>query len=134
MNYDEIQVGAVYSFERVISHDDVMSFAALSGDFNKLHTDAEFGKQSRFGKNIVHGMLCGSLFSQLVGMHCPGEKCLYLTQSLNFKSPVFYGDTLTVRGTVLSKNDSIAMITFKTEILKDNKVVIDGEAKVKVQG
>lgn len=132
MNYDDIHAGAVFSFERVITQNDVFRFAEIVGDYNKLHVDEAIGKKSRFGKNVAHGMLCGSLFSQLVGMHCPGENGLYLTQSLNFKSPVFYGDKVTVRGTVLNKNDSIRMITLKTEVVRDGQVLINGEAKVKV--
>jgi acyl dehydratase len=97
-----------------------------------LHVDEEFGKKSVFNKNIAQGMLIASLFSTLVGMHCPGEKCLYLSQTLNFRSPVFYDDTITVKGTVVSKNDSIKVITLKTEIIKAGKAVITGEARVKV--
>lgn len=132
MDYSAIQVNDVYFFDKTITKDEVLKFAELSGDYNKLHVDEAYGIESNFGKNIAHGMLCASLFSQLVGMHCPGEKSLYLTQTLNFKAPVFYGDNLRVRGTVTSKNDSIRVITLKTEILKEDKIVISGEAKIKV--
>jgi len=134
VDYADIKEGMVFSFARTVSQQDVQEFAKLTGDFNKLHVDHAYGKQSAFGQNIVHGMLCGSLFSQLVGMHCPGENSLYLTQSLQFRQPVFYGDSLTVKGTVLSKNDGIRVVTLKTEILKNGKVAVDGEAKVKVTG
>jgi len=132
MNYQDIPLGAVYSFEKQISRQDIQSFASLTGDFNPLHTDPEFGKKSKFNNNIVHGMLAGSLFSTLVGMHCPGEKCLYLQQTLNFREPLFPDDKVTVRGTVVDKNDAIRIITLKTEILKNGRPVITGEAKVKV--
>lgn len=134
MRYEDIKEGMVFSFKRTVTEADVQQFAKLSGDFNKLHVDREYGTKSAFGRNIVHGMLCGSFFSQLVGMHCPGENSLYLTQSLQFKQPVFEGDTVTVQGTVLDKNESIRVISIKTEILKNNKVVVGGEAKVKVTG
>src|SRR3989338_2219686 len=125
--YENIPAGAVFSFEKVISTEDVQHFARLTGDHNPLHVDEAFGKESIFGKNIVHGMLAGSLFSTLVGMHCPGENCLYLSQSLRFRTPLYYGDVITVRGTVVGKNDAIRMITMKTEILREGKVLIDGE-------
>lgn len=132
LKFSEINIGNTYQFERILSKDDVMAFARLSGDFNPLHVDEEFGKKSKFGKNIIHGMLAGSLFSTLVGMHCPGINCLYFSQTLNFRAALFYGDTITVKGTVESKNDAIKMVTLKTEILKNNKVIINGEAKVTV--
>ena len=132
MNYLDINEGDVYTFSRKISEKDVMNFAKLSGDFNPLHVDAEFGRKSQFKNNIAHGMLAASLFSTLVGMHCPGEKSLYISQTLSFRLPIYYDDIVTVRGTVISKNDSIKMITLKTEILRNDKVAIDGEAKVRV--
>lgn len=130
--YEEIRQGAVYSFGRTITSQDVQDFARLSGDFNPLHLDSGFGKGSAFKGNIVHGMLAASLFSTLVGMHCPGERALYMSQTLHFRLPIIAGDTVIVQGTVLEKHDSIKMITLKTEILKEGKVAIAGEAKVKV--
>lgn len=134
LSYSDINEGNVYSFNRKISKQDVMDFAKLSGDFNPLHVDAEFGKKSQFKGNIVHGMLLSSLFSTLVGMHCPGEKSLYMSQTLKFRQPIYYDDNVVVKGTVTEKNDSIKIVTIKTEILKEGKIAIDGEAKVKVLG
>lgn len=132
LSYSDINEGDACSFERKISKQDVMDFAKLSGDFNPLHVDPDFGKKSQFKANIVHGMLAASLFSSLVGMHCTGEKSLYISQTLKFRQPIYYDDTVMVRGTIVSKNDSIRIITIKTEILKEDKIAIDGEAKVKV--
>ena len=132
LEYHDIEVGAVYHFHKKIHKEQVMKFADLTGDYNPLHTDPVFGEKSLFHKNIVHGMLIGSLFSTLVGMYCPGEKCLYVSQSLKFKEPVFYDDNVMVKGTVKSKNDSVQLITIKTEIVKDNVVAISGNAIVRV--
>lgn len=132
MKYEEIKVGYSHEFERIISREDVLEFAALTGDANKLHVDESHGKQSAFGQNICHGMLAGGLFSTLIGMHLPGEGVLYLSQTLAFREPIFCSDKLKVRGTVISKNDAIKVVTIKTEICKDNKVAISGEARVKV--
>lgn len=130
--YHEIEEGKVVEFSRSISQDDVDAFAKLTQDYNPLHTDREFGMKSEFKSNIVHGMLAGSLFSTLVGMHCPGEKNLYLTQSLNFKKPILPDSELVVRGEVKSKIDAVHIIVIKTTILCGDIVLIDGEAKVKV--
>ncbi len=132
MKYEEIKIGAVYSFDKKITKEDVLCFAELVGDYNQIHVDKKYGRSSLFGQNIVHGMLAGSLFSTLVGMYCPGENGLYLSQTLNFRYPIFFNDLVCVMGEVISKSDSIKVITLKTQILKDNIVVIDGEAKVKL--
>ena len=130
--YEEIEVGKVSSFTRTITREDVTAFALLTGDGNPLHIDENFGRKSKFKKNIVHGMLCASLFSTLVGMHCPGEKCLYLGQTLQFRMPLFYGETIEVRGTVIEKFDAISMIKLKMEILRDKDIIVMGEASVQV--
>ena len=132
MEFSEIEIGAVYSFSRTISCEDLSAFAGLSGDFNPLHVDPDFGEKSVFKANVVHGMLLGSFFSALVGMYCPGEKSLYLSQTVNFKLPVFIGDTIIAKAMVVDKSESIKIITLKTEILKNDKVAVYGEAKVKV--
>ena len=103
--YEDIKIADVYSFVRTISKFDVLRFASLSGDFNPLHVDEKFGKKSKFGTNVVHGMLTASLFSTLIGMYCPGKNSLYLGQTLEFKAPLFYGDTVEVKGTILNKVD-----------------------------
>lgn len=130
LNYNDIKVGDTYNFFRTIIEANVNNFAKLLGDFNPLHTDKEYGKNSKFRKNIAHGMLAGSLFSTLIGMHCPGEKSLYISQSLYFKKPIFFGDNLEVRGTVVDKSDSIKIITIKTEIFRGEELAVSGEAKV----
>src|SRR4030065_615077 len=58
LTFDEFEIGAQYcSQRRTVTEADVVSFAGLSGDFNPLHTDAEFGRQTPFGERIAHGML-----------------------------------------------------------------------------
>lgn len=132
MRYEDIKVGSVYSFEKEVTRKDVMDFAQLTGDFSRLHVDEAFGRKSKFGRNIAHGMLIGSLFSRIVGMYCPGEKSLYLSQTLLFKSPIYYGDRISVNGTVTGKSDSIRIVTMKIEIMKGAKIAIAGTAKIMV--
>jgi len=128
LEYHEIEVESSYSFTRVLSGDDVQAFAQLSGDFNPLHVDEKFAIQSQFGRPVVHGMLTSSLFSTLVGMYCPGEKSLYLSQTLQFKMPLFYGDEVKVVGTVTGKVDAFRLLKLKTEIFRDDDLIVSGEA------
>ena len=109
----------------------MLSFAKLVGDFNPLHLDPDFGKESVFKANIVHGMLAASFFSRIVGIYCPGRNGLYISQNINFRQPIYINDQIMVRATVVKRVDSIRVVTLKTEILKENKIVVDGEAKVK---
>jgi acyl dehydratase len=129
MEFSKIKIGQIFSFDHAISKEDIRCFARISGDNNRLHLDTEFAEKSRFKNNIVHGMLAGSLFSRLIGMYCPGEDGIYLSQSLNFKEPIFPDDELTVRGEIIEKSESTRIITLNTKIIKDKKVAIEGIAK-----
>jgi len=62
----------------------------------------------------------------------PGERSLYLTQNIKFRRPVFAGDELLVRGTVINKIDSTRVIVLKTEIIVGDVVVVSGEAQVEI--
>ena len=133
IKYADIKVGNIYEFERKITRKDLYDFAKISGNYNPLHydkIDKNYGKNSKFGDIIVHGMLAGSLFSALIGMYCPGEKSLCLSQTLYFKKAVYPEDKVKVKGTVIAKNDSVRTIILKTEVLKDGAVLLSGEAKI----
>ena len=132
-SYDDIDIGMSFSFKKKINEKEVIEFARLTGDFNPLHCDDYYAKNSSIGNRVVHGMLLGSLFSTLCGMHCPGKRNLYLTQELNFRNPLKLNETVIVKGKVLNKIDSLKMLEIKTVIEDETgRVIVDGIAKVKV--
>jgi 3-oxoacyl-[acyl-carrier protein] reductase len=134
IGYDEVDVGAVYSVERTFTAEDVRAFAEVSGDFSPLHVDATYGSQTEFGGCVVHGMLLGALFSQLVGMQVPGRRALYLGQDLTFRRPVLVGETVRATAKVTGKNDATRVLVLQTEIRgTDDRVVVSGTARVKVR-
>ena len=116
LNFTDIQIGDKISFKMEISEEQVQKFADISGDYNPLHMDEIYAQNSKFKQKIAHGMLLGSYFSQLVGMYLPGKNALYLSQTLQFPSPCFINDKITVKGEVISKSDSLKIITLKTTI------------------
>lgn len=134
LGYGEIDVGTVYSVERTFGSEDVLAFAEVSGDFSPLHVDAGYAAQAEFGGCVVHGMLLGALFSQLVGMRVPGRRALYLGQDLTFRRPVLVGETVRATAKVTGKNDATRVLVLQTEIrAADGRVVASGTARVKVR-
>ena len=130
---DNLHIGKKVNFTIVISESMVEEFSKLSGDYNPHHMDESYAEGTRFKKRICHGMLLASLFSRLTGMYLPGKRSLYYSQSLNFISPVFINDNVTVEGEVTKKSRSTGLITIKTKITnKKNIEVITGIAKVLV--
>ena len=92
---EEIEIGMSVSYSQTISDADIKTFAGISGDRNPIHLDEEYAKNSRYKKRIAHGLITASYFSALFGTKIPGEGCVYVSQSLNFKRPIYIGDTVT---------------------------------------
>lgn len=85
---------------RTVTEADVVSFAAWTGDYNPLHTDAEFAAGTRFGQRIAHGMLGVSLCLGLAartGLFEGSAVALLGIDEWRFRSPLFIGDTVHVR-------------------------------------
>lgn len=135
--YNQIKIGDSFSFEQIIDGVAVRKFAKLTGDFNPLHCDESYARTTSWGGRVVHGMLLASYFSKLVGMICPGERALYLSQHLSFKKPLGLGkriNKIIVAGKVVNKFDAVKIIEMKTWIAtKTGQVIIDGMAKVRVR-
>ncbi len=129
----ELHVGYSDSVTRTITAKDVEAFANLSGDQNPLHMDDEFAARTEFSQRVVHGFLHASLLSTLVGMKIPGREALYLSQTIEFTSPVFIGDTVEARGTITHVDKVTRTITMDTIITTQNgDVVLRGVAKANV--
>ena len=95
-----IRVGDKASFSKTITETDVILFAGISGDVNPIHINAEYAEASLFRSRIAHGMLCAGLISAVIGMQLPGPGTIYLGQELQFRKPVYIGDTVTAIVTV----------------------------------
>jgi 3-oxoacyl-[acyl-carrier protein] reductase len=132
--YGDIALGAVFEVERTFTAEDVLAFARLCGDFSPLHVDADYAAHTEFGRCVVHGMLLGALFSQIVGMQAPGRRALYLGQELTFRRPVFVGERVHATAKVTGKNDATRVLILQTEVRgTDDRVVASGAARVKVR-
>ncbi|MDH7485269.1 MAG: MaoC/PaaZ C-terminal domain-containing protein [Anaerolineae bacterium] len=101
--FEEFAVGfSAATAARTITETDVVNFAALTGDWNPLHTDAEFAKTTVFGQRIAHGLLILSIASGLItrlGL-IEGTAEAFRELSWKFRAPVFIGDTIHATATV----------------------------------
>ena len=125
----EMAIGESASWSKTICDADVTIFAQVSGDFNPVHVDEEFAKTTIFKNRIAHGMLCGSLFSTILGTKLPGEGSIYISQDLSFKKPVFLNDTITATCTVKELQVERNRVIMETNARNQNgDLVISGTA------
>ncbi len=81
---------------RTVTEGDVGAFAGLSGDFNPLHTDEVFAKETPFRARIAHGMLTAAVATGLVNAQgwFEGTTIALMEQVFRYKGPVRFGDTV----------------------------------------
>lgn len=125
-------IGQSAKLSKTITETDVYNFAGICGDFNSLHVNKEAAEHSDFGGRIVHGALLSSFISAVMGMYLPGDGTIYLRQEVNYRKPVYFGDTITARVTIdeILKNSKAVL---KTDVFNQKgECVLDGRAVVKL--
>jgi len=133
--FEEFKVGDEFTTaSRTITEADVVNFAGLSGDFNPLHTDEEFGKKTPFKGRVAHGMLSVALATGLANQLgiFEGTTVALLSMIINYKGAAKFGDTihLVLKVTEMketSKGDK-GIITFETIVYNQNDdPIVDGQ-------
>jgi len=130
ISIEKIQVGMSVSYSQIITDSDIRKFAEVSGDRNPIHLDEVYAENSRYKKRIAHGLMTASYFSALFGTRIPGKGCVYVSQSLQFKRPVYIGDTVVASVEVTNIDLERRRVFFKTVCTVNNKVVTSGEAEL----
>jgi acyl dehydratase len=85
----------------------------VSGDVNPLHIDPQAGKDSMFGRNIIHGFLGASVFTKIFGALWYADGHVYMNQSMKWLKPMFV-DT-----------DYEAVVTVKEIFPEKNRILYD---------
>lgn len=107
--FEDLEIGQQFvSPGRTITESDVVQFAGLSGDYNPIHTDAEFASQSAFGERIAHGLLGVAVISGLsarLGVF-DGTAIAFLGLTWDFTGPIRLGDTVHLHMTIATKRET----------------------------
>ena len=128
---DDIEPGLTKNFRVNISESLVNEFAKITGDFSPIHMEEGFARTTKFKQRISHGMVVGSFFSGLVGMHLPCKNGVLLSYSIKHLLPCFLDQEILVKGIVMDKSNSTRIITLKATITDSyGKTLIDGILKV----
>jgi acyl dehydratase len=128
-----LQPGDTASRTTPITDEMIRLFADLTGDTNPVHLDEAYAAGTRFGRRIAHGMIAAGLISATLANDLPGPGTVYLSQTLQFKAPVYPGDTITTTVEVKSVRPDKPIVTLITSCKnQSDAVVLAGEAVVLV--
>lgn len=105
LHFEDLSTGMQFtSAGRTVTEADVVQFAMFSGDWNPIHVDAEFAKDTVFGQRVMHGVASLSIMGGLIyaaGWFTTTVEALLGFDELRFRAPVFIGDTVRCRFTVV---------------------------------
>lgn len=142
--FEDLEIGAAFdSPTRTVTEADVVNFACLSTDFNRLHVDAEYAKVTPHGQRIAHGLLVLAVMSGLVtrmqlNQHLEPSLMGLLDIQCRFPKPTFIGDTLRVRVDVAAKRGTSrpdrGVVAFHRQVINQrDEVVVEGTWKLLVR-
>ena len=127
-----LTVGQTYETSFAITADLIEGFSRVTGDYNPIHLDEDYARQTVFEKRVAQGMLGAGLLSGVLGCQFPGIGTIYLSQTLKFLKPVFIGEEITLRLEVLEIINAKNRVRLETTFTNQKgEAVITGEALVK---
>jgi 3-hydroxybutyryl-CoA dehydratase len=125
---------------RTVTETDIQLFAGLTGDYNQLHTDVEFAKDTIFGRPVAHGLLGLSIASGLGARlgFIEGTAVAFRELTWKFTGAVFASDTVHLKLKVAQKKAmprlGMGMITFDVSLVnQEGEVVQKGQWKALIQ-
>lgn len=127
--FEELELGMRAQTVHRVSENDIRRFADLVGDYNPVHLDKAYAKTTIFKDCIAHGMLTSSYISGIFGMKLPGPGAIYISQTLNFRAPVYAGDEITASVEIVGLYPQKSRVKFACECCNQaGKIVLLGEA------
>lgn len=123
------------SFDQVynITESFVENFINLSNDKNILHVNDEFAKEKGFKSRVVHGNLQNCFLSHFIGECLPFKNVMIISQSINYKNPVYIDDKLFLEVIVNGVFNSVDVIEFKFHFKnQSNEIVSIGKINIKL--
>lgn len=130
--FEDLEIGMEASFAKVVTAEDIIQFADVTGDKNPVHLDAGYAARTIFKEPIAHGMLTAGYISAVFGMELPGPGAIYVSQTLNFRGPVKAGDRVVARVRVMELYPAKRRARFDCVCLVGSKPVLEGEAVLMV--
>lgn len=114
---------------RTVGKEQVDLFTQLVGDMNPIHSDPEAARAAGFKGAIAHGMVAGSLFSEILGNDLPGPGAIYLEQSFKFVAPLYVGTEVSLVVEVVHVREDQKIVQVSTTCMDDSgQVCVQGVA------
>jgi 3-hydroxybutyryl-CoA dehydratase len=130
--FEDLSLGMTETYAKTVKSSDVVGFAEITGDRNPIHLSEHFAAKTPFKNRIAHGLYTASLISAVIGTRLPGPGAIYISQTLNFLSPVKIGDTVEAMVEVIELVPERQRARLSCSCKVGDVTVLKGEAWVKI--
>jgi 3-hydroxybutyryl-CoA dehydratase len=115
---EQMTIGATASHSVTIDTETIAAYAAMTGDHNPIHEDAEYAERTRFARPVAHGLLVSSFIqTALTKLVAPGG--VSTSYQLDLLAPAFVGVTITASATCTHLDLVSRRATFTTTVVDD---------------
>jgi len=91
-----LKVGDTFTVSRTFAEQDVLDFSDMTRDYNPVHFDERFLRAKGLRGRICHGLLAGSLVTEI-----GGQIGWYASKlDFRFRAPVYLGENITCALTI----------------------------------
>jgi 3-hydroxybutyryl-CoA dehydratase len=124
--FKDLSCGEEFSSKMTMTETHLILFAGLTGDFNPLHTDETYCKNSKFKQRCIHGAYTSSFLSAALGQYFHGTAIALLELNTKFEAPVFPGNTLEACWKIekLNKKTNGGLLEIKCQCKNESDVIV----------
>jgi acyl dehydratase len=132
--FEDFKVGDRFkSPSRTLTDAHFMFFAGMTGDNHPIHYDEEYGKKTRYGGRLAHGLLLASLTAVGASTLAPRIEdsiVAFVEQTTHFRAPALVGDTIYPEHEIvaLERKRSVGLLTLRVALKNQRgELVLEGE-------
>lgn len=129
-----LRMGDRYTTRFAVTQPMVERFVAFSGDDNPLHQDPDIARRMGFKAQVAHGAILLAEISRIIGTEMPGHGSLWLSSEIEFRAPVYVGNTVILNAAVAHVSSAFNIVTLDLHASReiDGVTVLEGTATIKV--
>lgn len=107
------QVGDNYFEKFIVTTETYNGFIQIFKDTNPLHISSEFSQSKGFKDKVMFGNILNGFISYFIGEKLPLKNVIIHSQTIEYKSPVYLNDNLSLYAFVSNVYESVNTVEFR---------------------
>ena len=128
-----LKLSEEFNHDFIVSEIIYNGFIEIFNDRNPIHTNPSFSREFNFKDKVMHGNILNGFLSYFIGEILPVKNVVIISQTINFKNPVYLNDSLMFSAKVFETFQSVNIVSFKYSFVKDDKsIAANGKIQIKI--